>query len=208
MCLSEVNDVDIVADACAVVSGIVVSENMKFFELTDSCLAYVRKEVVRDTLGVLTDKSRLVCSDGVEITEDRNALKLTCVADVLEHSFDNKLGLAIGVCSGKREIFADRNGLGRAVHGCGGRENDRANAVLDHSAEKVEGCVKIVAIIAKGLSAGLADSLKSRKVDDRVNLVFCKYFASCLEIKKVAGIELGTFARDLFNSVKNLGLAV
>ena len=80
--------------------------------------------------------------------------------------------------------------------------------MLDHSAEKVEGCVKIVAIIAKGLCTRFADSLESRKVDDRIDLVLCKYFACCLEIKKVAGIELGAFARDLFNSVKNLGLAV
>ena len=80
--------------------------------------------------------------------------------------------------------------------------------MLYHSAEKVEGRIKIVAIIAEGLRAGFADSLESRKVDDRIDLVFRKDFASCLEIKKVAGIELGTFARDLFDSVENLGLAV
>lgn len=69
MAFSEVDDVDVVADAGAVVCRVVVAENSQQLQLADGDLGNVRHEIVGLAVGVFADAAADVRSDGVEVAQ-------------------------------------------------------------------------------------------------------------------------------------------
>jgi hypothetical protein len=67
--LGEVDDVDVVAHARAVVRGVVGAKDGEVRPLADGHLLDERHQVVRDALGVLADASRGMCSHRVEVAQ-------------------------------------------------------------------------------------------------------------------------------------------
>ena len=63
-------------------------------------------------------------------------------------------------------------------------------------------------IISYRLSNRFTDSLETRKVNDRVNIVLVKYTVDSFVIKKVGIIELRTLSGNSLNSVDNTFLTV
>ena len=55
MAAGQVHDMDVVADAGTVGSGVVIAEDMDLFQLAHSHLGDVGHEVVGDAVGVLAD---------------------------------------------------------------------------------------------------------------------------------------------------------
>ena len=70
MGLSQIYDVDVVADATSVWRVIVVSEYAQSFTDADGCLSDERKQVVRDAVWQLTNLCAWVCSDWVEVSQE------------------------------------------------------------------------------------------------------------------------------------------
>jgi NRPS condensation-like uncharacterized protein len=91
----KVYNVDIISYACAVNGIIVVAENVEFFQFSNRNLRNIGHEVVGDSLGVLTDKSAFVSTDGVEITEKGNAPTVVGCIKVTQNFFDKELGATI-----------------------------------------------------------------------------------------------------------------
>ena len=78
-----------------------------------------------------------------------------------------------------------------------------------HTFKKVECSGKIVVIVFQRKRTRLAHSLKTSKVNNRLNIVVrCKNSLESLFVKKVALDKFGTLSTDFFYSVKNTKFAV
>ena len=85
----EVYHVDVVTYASAVVSVVVVTEHTELCTLTNGCLCDVGHEVVGDTIGVLTDGTALVCTDGVEVTEQHDVPLVVGLLDIHQYLLEH-----------------------------------------------------------------------------------------------------------------------
>ena len=97
MRLCEVDDVDIIADARAVVGCVIVPEDVQLVELPACDLRNVGQKVVRDALRVLADQPRRVCAERVEVAQDGDAPLGIRDPNVLQDALDHQLGLAVGI---------------------------------------------------------------------------------------------------------------
>lgn len=83
MAQSQVNNMDIVSYACAVVGGIIVAEYAKLGKLAHCHLLDIGHKVVGDTVGVLAKLAALVSADGVEVSEEGYAPLVVGGVDIL-----------------------------------------------------------------------------------------------------------------------------
>ena len=81
----QIAHMDIVANACTVVCIIVAAEYAQLRTLADSHLSDVRHQVVGDTVGILAYLSALVCTDGIEVTQDYHIPLLVGLLHVHQH---------------------------------------------------------------------------------------------------------------------------
>ena len=169
--LGEVHDVDVVAQAGAVLGGIVVAEDAEAGALADGGLGDERDQVVRDAARELADEGARVRADGVEIAEE-DALDCTAVGfhrvaeDVLAHG----LGVAVGRRGGLAgRLLRDGNDLRLAVNRGRGREQHVAAAFLLRRFQHVQETQEVVLIVHHRLLHGLAHGLEGREMDDRVD---------------------------------------
>ena len=82
MAAGQVHDVDVVAHAGAVGGGVVVAEDVDFFQLADGDLGDVRHQVIGDAVGVLADEAGLVGTDGVEVPQQGHVQLRVSLADI------------------------------------------------------------------------------------------------------------------------------
>ena len=120
MSVRKVADVDIVPHARAVGGIIIVTENAQPFKLADCYLTDVRQKIVRNTVGVLADKSRRVRADRVEIAQQRDRPLVVGGVNVFEYLLDHQLGVAVGIGRAGGHILNVRYGIYRSVDCCGG----------------------------------------------------------------------------------------
>ena len=169
---SEVDDVDVVAETCAVGCFVIVAKNMKLREFAGGDFHDVRHEVVWDAVGVLTEETGDVVADGIEITKGDNIELGVGYAKVFQDFFDHVFGLAVGV--GK--LDASRKGFDAlldtlvAVNGGGGGENELLHIVGLHRVEEVEGAGDIVVVVFEWLFDGFGDGFEAGEVDDKVKM--------------------------------------
>ena len=95
--LGQVDNVDVVADAGSVGCIVVIAEYVNLLELTGSDLRYIREQVVRDTLGILSDQAALVSSDRVKITKQHDLPAVVRFPDICQDPLLHGLGLAVRV---------------------------------------------------------------------------------------------------------------
>src|SRR5699024_10292537 len=100
------------------------------------------------------------------------------------------------------EVLCYRNSLWHSVNRSRRREHDIINIILLHDLHKMKSSGYIIVIVAQRDSCRLAHSLKSREVDDRIDLVFLKYFFRTLIIEKVNLIERKILSGYLLYRVK------
>ena len=111
---------DIVAHARTVMCVVVVAEYSELGTLADSYLSDVRHEIVRNSVRVFADKTALVRSDGVEITEKNYVPFVVSLLDVGEYLLKHGFCPSVWVCAVTlRAFFGDRNERGLAVY-CSG----------------------------------------------------------------------------------------
>ena len=83
MAKSQVNNMDIVSYACAVVGRIIVAEYAKLRKLAHCHLLDIGHKVVGDTVGVFAKLAALVSADGIEVSEKCHASLIVRLADIL-----------------------------------------------------------------------------------------------------------------------------
>ena len=167
----EVDDVDVVAHAGAVVGGIVVAVDVQLLKLADGHLGYVGHQVVGDAARILADESALVRADGVEVAQQRDVHRRVGGAVVHEYALLKELCGAVGVCGAAGgEVLAYRHALGVAVDRGGGGEDKVLHVVAAHGLEHLEGAGEVVVVVLQRLGDALAHCLEPGKVDDGVNI--------------------------------------
>ena len=208
MSVGKINNVNVITHTRTVGSIVIVSENREALKLTAGNLGNIRKKIVRNSLRIFADQAALMRTDRIEITQYGYAPLRIGNADICENTLDNQFRFSVRVCSGKREILTDRHTFGLAVYGCRRAEHNQLDIVLCHNLAKYQCSGKIVVIISYRLSNRFTDSLETRKVNDRVNIVLVKYTVDGFVIKKVGIIKLRMLSGNSLNSVDNTFLTV
>ena len=121
MSLGEIYHMDIVSYSCTVRSVVIISENMDSITLADGNLCDIRYKIVWDALWILTDKSRRMCSDRIEVSEQDNVEVRLCLIDIDKYILDHALGGSVRIgCFALREILGDRHLIRLSVYSRGG----------------------------------------------------------------------------------------
>ena len=206
----EVDHVDVVAHAGAVVRLVVVAVDGQVLELAGRHLRDVGQEVVGDAVGVLAEQAAFVRADGVEVAQQRDAPRGIGLPQIGEDLLDIELGGAVGVGGrvGQRHILAEGDGILHAVDGGGGGEDDLFAAVRRHHFAEDEGAGEVVVIVAQRNAAGFANRLEPREMDDRVNLVLLEHPLHPGFVEQVGLVEFEVLAGNLADAFEGLGLRV
>ena len=199
---------NVISYARSVGSGIVVAENVYFFKFANRHFRDIRAEIVRYSVGIFADKPRRVRPDRIKVTKNRYVKLLVGFGEIFQYIFYKEFGRAVGVGSRKREIFRNRHRVRIAVNRRGRREYEIFTVEFSHYVNQRKHSVDIVFVIFYGFRDRFAYRFITRKVDNRVNLVFGKYFAHRVFIADVVLIKFYFFADDLFNPLNRFEFAV
>ena len=207
---SQIHHVDIVADVRTVGCGVVVAEDREALADAGSGLRHERHKVLRYTARQLTDQSRGVGTDGVEVAQSDTvqvAIGTHRVAqDILAH------GLCVAVGRGGRLAGRKlRHGLlvGLAIDRARRREDDVVTAIGAHQLDDVHQRGEVVAVVFERLLHRLAHSLVGGKVNHRVELIFLEQLLR--ELLLVAAIDLDKGyidARNLAHALDGTQVAI
>ena len=116
MAFGQIDDVDIVSDAGAVRSRIVVPEHVQFRADAHSDLSDVGHQVVGDATGFFADQTGRMGPDGIEIAKEHDRQVRISHAGVFQDLFDHEFGPSIGVGASERAgLFGIRHFLRQAV---------------------------------------------------------------------------------------------
>ena len=95
MCLSQVYNINIVADTGSIRSIIIITKDSEFLADTHSCLSNVWNQIVWHTIWQLTNLSRRMCTYRIEISQ-YNALDGCTTMDIISYDLlINLLSIAI-----------------------------------------------------------------------------------------------------------------
>ena len=207
MAAGQVHDMDVVADAGAVGSGVVIAEDMDLFQLAHSHLGDVGHEVVGDAVRVLADEAGLVGADGVEVAQQSHVQGGVRLADIGEDALGHGLGGAVGVGGGTHgEVLGDRHTGGVAVDGGGGAEHEVMAVVLAHHIQDDQRAVEVVVVVFDGLGHALADGLIGCELDDRRDVgTLGEDLLHILVFGHIGLIEAEVLAGDLLDAVEDHG---
>lgn len=221
MALSEVEDVDVVADGGAVVRGVVVAEDEQLLALAGGDLRQQREQVVGHARGVFAHDAARVRPGRVEVSEQAGVplLGRTAVAGLLgfgalggnvvgDHELGGELGVSVGVSGSQGAFFRDGDHAGDAggvaVDGGGGGVDDVGDIVAGGGAQEVEGAVDIDAVVVQGDLAGFPYGLEGGEVDDAVDVgVFLEDFVQGFIFGDVEAVVVRSFTADEFNAVED-----
>ena len=101
VCFGKVHHVNVISDASAVRSGIVISEDAHQGLASGGYLCHIGEEIVGDARWILPDESARVCANGVEIAQARDSPVIVACVQALKGLLNGKLCLRIwvqGIC--------------------------------------------------------------------------------------------------------------
>lgn len=163
MALGQVNNVDVVAHACAVQCLVVAAEDVQVRKVTVDHAHYVRHQVVWDVVWTLSNESALMCSNWVEVPKRDDTPLLLAGCPVLHDLFNHGLGLSVGVdwlylvgLSAERVLPVDAGTRG---------EDEAVNLVLVNQLQQVDGATHVVLVVLKRLGHRLTHCFVGRKMD-------------------------------------------
>ena len=208
MGVRQIEHMDIVPDARAVVGGVVVAEHPELLQLADGDLSNIGHEVVGYAVGILAYAPALVRADGVEVAKQRYVPGLVRGEHIAEHILDHELGPAVRIGDGQGEVLLDGDGLGLPVNGGGGGEHEVPDPALAHDEQEVHGVDEVVAEVFERLLAGLAHRLQTREMYDGIYLLFREDIAHLFEVAKVVLVEFDIPSRKLADAAHRFGFAV
>ena len=163
----EIVDVDEVADAGAVGSGIVGAVD---WDRASGAQRAAQKRGGQMSFRIVVFAVAVPGASGVEVTQHGVAQTVDAVKPV-EHDFGVKFGLAVGICGTFGCGFGDGSGIGDAENGTTGRKNKFLHAVNEASFDESESGGSIVAEIFCGVLHGFGDFGEGGEMHDRVELI-------------------------------------
>ena len=202
MAFGKVDNVDIVADTCAVGCIVVIAEDMDHLELAGSNLCHIGQEVIGNTLGIFTDETADMSTDRIEIAEQHDAPLIISTPDIGQDALLHRFCLSIGIGRDPfGALFSNRHKGGIAVYSCRGGENDLLAAVLSHHITEGQRGVEIISIILDRHTGRLSDSLISCKMNHSVNFFLLEKSFQAFAVTNVLLVEFRPSACDLLDAV-------
>ena len=200
MAFGKVHHMDIVPDTGAVGGGIIIAEDRKLFQFTNSHLCHVGHEVVRNTGRIFTDEAGRMSTDGVEITQEHDAPLRIRDSLTFQDLFDHILGPAIGIGAARgRHILTVGHGILVAVNGGGRGKDDLFDAMGLHNLTEGEGGIQVVAVIQEGLGNAFTHSLQAGEMNDAVKVVFRENTVHSRLVRHIRFVMRNGTADDLFD---------
>jgi hypothetical protein len=189
--IGNVQDVDVVANAGAVGSGVVGAENIEIRNEAEGGFKNIGDEVSLDAVGFAA-----LCggASGVEIAE-RGVVETGICAIIGEDFFETEFRFAVGIDGIFGMVFGDRNGVRFAIGGGSGREDEFFDAVASDGVEEVDAGGDVSSVEGAGLADGLGDEGFTGEMHDSVDLVFGKDFFDLCSNAEIGTAE-GRFGRD------------
>lgn len=203
MAASEVDDMDVVADAGAVVCGVVVTEDSQLWTLADGDLRDVWHKVVGYAVWVFAHEAAGVRSDRVEVAQQDDVPFRVGFLDVHHHLLKHALCPSVGVGTlSFGAVLGDRNLDGVAINCCRRAENDVFAAVVTHYVEEDKSAADVVLVVFPGFLDTFADSLQSGEMDAGVELVLVENLLEGVAVADVGLVEFNGFASQCFDAVE------
>ena len=165
--ISDVEDVDVVAYAGAVWSGVIGAKNFEVWNNAQSSIENFRNEMGFDAMSLAALGG---CAGGIEIAQC-GEIETGVGAIVGEDFLEAELGFSVGIDGVFGMILGDGDGVRLTVSGGGGRENEFSYTVTSHGVEKIDAARDIGGIEGAGLADGFGDERFARKMHDCVDLV-------------------------------------
>ena len=201
--------VDIIAHTSTIVRVVIVAENAQLLADTYCGLRDIRHEVIGDTIGVLAHRSGWMRTYRVKITEQYDIPLIISLLYVYKHLFKHRLRLAIRIRAMPFwTVFRNRDNGRIAIYCSRGRENQILATMLAHHIEQYKGRVHVVLIILQWFGYRFANSFKSGKMDNSINLIVRKNFLHRNSVANVSLYERHLFADDLSHSAKRFGIGI
>ena len=185
MGFGDVEDMDVIANAGAVGSGIVVAKD---FEVRGAALDGLQD--ARDEMGFgAASFSALGGGAGdVEVAES-DVVEGGVFAIVGEDVFKGELGFAVGVYGRLGMVLGNGDGVRFAVDGAGGGEDEIADAVAEHGVEKENAASDVGDIEGAGVLHGFLDEGFGSEMHNGVDFVEAEDFVEGGGIAKVDLVE-------------------
>ena len=183
MCGGQVADVNVVANACAIGSGVIRSEDGDAFA---HALGGLKDDGNQVGFGVVVFPEIAGGPGGIEIaqagvTETVDAMK------PVEHALDEQLRFAVSVGGLERIALLDGDVLRVAIQRRGGGKNEARNAEFENGFEQGESVAGIVAEIFFGGGHGFAGFDGSSQMHDAVERVLAHQIAEEGTVAEIAG---------------------
>ena len=187
MRVSQIKDMDVVPDACAVRRLVIGAVNFHRLFLSERHLQNVRDEVRLDPV-VLAELFR--GARRVEIAQGGEAQPVDLVIpaqDLLEH----QLRLPVGIDRTLREGLVDRHALGNAEGRAGRAEDEPLHPVFHHGVEEIDPVRHVVAEIFRRIGHRLADQRVGREMHHRVGREFLDRQSHRHPVRQVGLVKRG-----------------
>lgn len=163
----DVGDVQVIADARAVSSVVVVAENLQLLAFSAGDLCHDGDQVVGRVVRQFAILARHVGSDGVEIAQGDAVQLGMYLREKVDHLFANLFRVGVRT---KRDahgrLFADGEFSNIAINGAGRGENEVGDLKFVARLQYVLQGVEIVAIVFQRFCHGFGNRLESCKVND------------------------------------------
>ena len=210
MTFGEVDDVDVVAEASAVVGCVIVAEDIEFGEFAGGNFHDVRHEVVGDTVGVFAEETGGVVADRIKVAKSDDVEFGVGGGEVFEDFLNHVFGFAVGI----GELDAGRHGFDAlfdalvAIDGGRRGEDEVFDIVGLHGLEEIESAGDVVVVIAERLFDGFGDGFEPSEMNDEVEMSAGEDLVEGFAIEEVDFVEGGLGAGDLGDSVEDFLLAI
>ena len=190
MASCQVYYVNIVTYTCSIRGIIVISEDTDTFQFSDGNLCHIRKQVVRDSLRILSDTSTFMCSYRVEIAKKNNIHIWIGLLYIRHYLLQHGLSLSIRV--GRvllRAFLTDRNLQRITIYGSRRTEDNIFASMFSHGVTEKQGSGHIIVIILNRFRHGFSYCFISCKMNDCIRLFSLKNLVHCRLVQHIGIIK-------------------
>ena len=191
MASCQVYYVNIVTYTCSIRGIIVISEDTNTFQFSDGNLCHIRKQVVRNSLRILSDETGFVSTNRVKVTKQCNIPFRICTMDIHQYLLQHGLGLSVGIGRVLLRAFLTARNLQRiTIYSCRGTEDNILASVFSHGITEKQGAGHIIVIILDRFCHGFSYCFISCKMNDCIRLFSLKNLVHCRLVQHIGIIKL------------------
>ena len=209
MTLSQIDHMQIIAQAGSVGRGIVVAEYGELFQLPRGNAGNIGHEIVGNPVRILAQQAGFVRADGIEIAQQHGAevrIRGSVIPqNLLDHDFRPAVGVGRHI---SRHGFHIGHRILRAVDRRGGGENQLPAAEFLHDLQKCQRGIQIIAVIGQRNPAALSHRLEARKVNHSIDGMGAENLLHGLAVADILLVENRRDTRDLLNLIHNVRLRI